>query len=246
MEENINDKTFKKFAMYMFVFTLGLITLHIIISPFLTTITVPFLMERNIRYEKDNELIPIKKLDFDGLPAILYQYYDNKTKINLNFVNTINKNVLNSSEFDIYLFNNNDARHFIQINFDNELLKIYDTIGHKHKINLWLYCLLYTNGGIYVNINLKLTKPLLKIIEEAQSKRIFTQQGNAISNKFIVAKPGDPMFKELIDSFYNGSIKSLSSVVFKHYPNDIKFIVDENYNIRNINTNEVCFEAIKY
>jgi hypothetical protein len=122
MEENINDKTFKKFAMYMFIFTLGLITLHIIIRPIFTTITVPFLMERNISYEKDNELIPIKKLDFDGLPAILYQYYDNKTKINLNFVNTINKNVLNSSEFDIYLFNNKDARHFIQINFDNELL----------------------------------------------------------------------------------------------------------------------------
>ena len=246
MEENISNNTLKKFTTYMLLFTFGLIFLHILIRPLFNRIHVPFLLERIITYEKDNKIMPIKKLDFDGLPAIVYQYYDNKTKVNLSFVETINENILNSTEFDFYLMNDRDARHFMVTNFDTELVNIYDKLSDKQKINLWLYCLLYTNGGIYININLKLTKHLLKIIAETHTKLIFTKQGNYISNKFIVAKPGEPIFKELIDSYYTDSRKSISSIVFKNYSDNIKFVVDEEYNLKNIDTDEVCFEAIKY
>jgi mannosyltransferase OCH1-like enzyme len=240
------EETFNKFATYMLLFTFGLIFLHILISPILTTIEVPFLMERIIKYEHENKKIRIKKLDFNGIPAVLYQYYDNNTKINSSFVSTINENVLNSNEFDIYLFNDKDARHFIVTNFDDKLVNIYDNLNTKQKINLWIYCVLYTNGGIYININYKLTQPLLDIISSAKSKLIFTKQGNMISNKFIVAKQGEPIFKELIDSYYTDVRKSLSSLVFKNYPDNIQFIIDDEYNIKNIETDEICFEAIKF
>ena len=246
MEENINNDTLKKFTTYMLLFTFGIIFLHILIRPFLHKIDVPFLMERTMRYSKDNKFYRINHLDFEGLPANLYQYYDNKTKVNIPIVNTINDNVLNSSEFDIYLFNDKDARHYIVTHYDEKLVKIYDTLGSKQKINLWLYCVLYTNGGVYMNINLRLTKPLMQIISSVNTKPVFTKQGQSISNKFIITKPGDPIFKELIDSYYTDTRKSLSSVVLKHYPDHVKFVVDDEYTIKNINTGEVCFEAIKY
>jgi len=246
MEENISNKTVIKFNTYMLLFTFGLIFLHILIKPLLNTIYVPFLMERNIKYEKNNQFLRIDNLDFEGIPAILYQYYDNNTKINMKFVSTINENVLNSNEFDIYLINDKDARHFIVTYFDSKLVSIYDSLSFKQKINLWLYCLLYKNGGVYININLKLTKPLIKIISNSKSNLVFTKQGNSISNKFIVAKPGQPIFKELIDSYYTDTIKTLSSLVFNNYPDNIQYIVDEKYNIRNIKTNEIYFEPIKY
>ena len=67
-----------------------------------------------------------------------------------------------------------------------------------------------------------------------------------ISNKFIVAKQGEPIFKELIDSYYTDVRKSLSSLVLKNYTDNIQFIIDDEYNIKNIETDEICFEAIKF
>jgi mannosyltransferase OCH1-like enzyme len=246
MEKTIKNETITKFTTYMVLFTLGLIFLHILIRPFFNTIQIPFLTERSLTIEKDNQQLKIEKLNFDGIPAIVYQYYDNNTKVNLSFVNTINENILNSYEFDYYLFNDKDARHFIVTNFDDELVNIYDNLSYKQKINLWLYCVLYRNGGVYININLKLKKELLEIIEDSKSQLIFTKQGESISNKFIVTRPGESIFKELIDSYYTDSRKSLSSLVFKKYSDNIKFIVDEKYTIKNIATDEICFEAIKY
>jgi mannosyltransferase OCH1-like enzyme len=246
MEENINNDELKKFSTYMLLFTFGIIFLHILIRPLLNTIHVPFLLERTLKYEKDNELLRINKLDFDGVPANLYQYYDNKTKVNISFIKTINENILNCSQFDIYLINNKDAHHFIQTNFDDKLLNIYDKLPYKQKINLWLYCLLYKQGGVYMNINLKLKKPLLDIIKYTNSKLVFTQQGKYISNKFIIAKPEEPIFKELIDSYYTESIKTLSSIVFENYSDNIKLYVDEEYMIKNIKTDDIYFESINF
>lgn len=239
-----NNKILTKFTTYMLFFTFGIILIYIFILPLLFPIEIPFYMERIIKYNNDNQELRIDKLNFDGIPANLYQYYDNKTKINLSFVSKINENVLNCSEFDIYLINNNDARHFIDTNFDKELLKIYDNLQYKQKINLWLYCLLYRNGGIYININFKLKKPLLDIISNFKSTPIFTKQGDSISNKFIVAKPGEPIFKELIDSYYTDTKKTLTSLVLENYSDNIEFIIDDEYNIKNIKTNEICLELI--
>jgi mannosyltransferase OCH1-like enzyme len=242
MEEN--NKILTQFTTYMLLFTFGIILLHIFILPLLFPIEIPFYMERIIKYKKDDQILRIDKLDFSGIPANLYQYYDDKTKIDSLFVSKINENVLNCSEFDIYLINDKDARHFINTNFDDKLINIYNNLGYKQKINLWLYCVLYMNGGVYMNINFKLSNTLLDIISDFKSTPIFTKQGNSISNKFIVTKPGEPIFKELIDSYYTDTIKTLTSLVFKNYSDNIKFVVDDKYNIKNIQTNEVCLELI--
>jgi mannosyltransferase OCH1-like enzyme len=247
MEKNINIDAETKFTTYMLLFTFGIILLHILILPFFHKITVPFFIERTLRIEENNQLYPIKNLNFNGIPATYYQYYDNNTNVNLNFVNTINSNILKSLEFEVYLFNDRDVRHFIITNFDKKLLDIYNKVTTKQKINLWIYCLLYSNGGIYININLKLKKPLLEIINNYITEDLlFTKQGSYISNKFIVAKPNNPIFKELIDSYYDNNIKNLSSIVFDKYNDNIKFAVDKNYNIKNIDTNEILFEPITY
>jgi mannosyltransferase OCH1-like enzyme len=200
MEKNINNKILTQFTTYMLFFTIGTTIFFIFILPVLFPSEIPFYIERIIKYEKDNQILRIDKLDFNGIPANLYQYYDNNTKINSSFISKINANVQNCSEFDIYLINDKDARHFLDKNFNKKLVDIYDNLEYKQKINLWLYCILYTHGGIYININFKLTKPLLDILTDFKSTPIFTKQGNSISNKFIATKPGEPIFKELMRS----------------------------------------------
>ena len=69
----------------------------------------------------------------------------------LNF-DTINKiNPL----FTHYVFSDNDRRLFIEQHFDTTVLHAYDSlIPGAYKADLWRYCVLYINGGIYLDSHL--------------------------------------------------------------------------------------------
>jgi mannosyltransferase OCH1-like enzyme len=59
-------------------------------------------------------------------------------------------------KFEHYLFDDNDCREFIKDNFDVAVLNAYDTlIPGAYKADLWRLCVLYINGGIYMDIKLK-------------------------------------------------------------------------------------------
>jgi mannosyltransferase OCH1-like enzyme len=52
-----------------------------------------------------------------------------------------------------HLFDEDDCRKFIFENFDEEVLNAYDRlIPCSYKSDLWRFCVLYINGGIYMDI----------------------------------------------------------------------------------------------
>ena len=52
-----------------------------------------------------------------------------------------------------HLYDELDCREFIKNNFDNDVLEAYDSlIPCSFKSDLWRYCVLYINGGIYMDI----------------------------------------------------------------------------------------------
>ena len=58
-------------------------------------------------------------------------------------------------KFEHYLFDDNDCREFIQNNFNSDVLFAYDSlIPGAYKADLWRLCVLYINGGIYIDIKL--------------------------------------------------------------------------------------------
>ena len=58
-------------------------------------------------------------------------------------------------EFNYYLYDDEMCRNFIKNNFDKDVLYSFDKLKHKsHKTDLWRYCILYINGGIYLDINI--------------------------------------------------------------------------------------------
>lgn len=57
--------------------------------------------------------------------------------------------------FTHHLFDDNDCREFIKNNFNSEVLNAYDIlIPGAYKADLWRLCVLYINGGIYMDIKL--------------------------------------------------------------------------------------------
>ena len=66
---------------------------------------------------------------------------------------TVNKLKHDNPEFRHYLYDDAMCRTFIMNNFDNDVLNAFDTLKPgAFKADLWRYCILYVNGGIYLDI----------------------------------------------------------------------------------------------
>jgi hypothetical protein len=56
-------------------------------------------------------------------------------------------------EFTHHLYDENDCREFIKNNFEPDVLDAFDRlVPTSYKSDLWRYCVLYKNGGIYLDI----------------------------------------------------------------------------------------------
>jgi len=57
--------------------------------------------------------------------------------------------------FEHYLFDDNDCREFIKEHFEKDVLDAFDSlIPGAYKADLWRLCVLYINGGIYLDIKI--------------------------------------------------------------------------------------------
>ena len=101
------------------------------------SINVPFNLKSSY-----NSIIPLKTFTCwhtKDLPQLMKQNYE----ILINIHPTFEHNI----------FDENDCREFIKTNFDNFVLEAYDKlIPSAYKSDLWRYCVLYINGGIYFDI----------------------------------------------------------------------------------------------
>ena len=106
----------------------------------------------NIIFKKKNLLFPIKEKYNSIIPLNLYTCWHTKNLpplMNRNYKNIIK----NNPEFSHYLYDENDCINFIKNNFNSDVLNAYNNlIPCSYKSDLWRYCVLYINGGIYFDI----------------------------------------------------------------------------------------------
>ena len=61
--------------------------------------------------------------------------------------------VQSNPKITFHLYDENDCREFIKNNFEPDVLHAYDSlIPCSYKSDLWRFCVLYKNGGIYMDI----------------------------------------------------------------------------------------------
>jgi len=90
--------------------------------------------------------------------------------------------------FNHHLYDDNDCREFIQKHFKPDVLDAYDRlIPGAYKADLWRLCVLFINGGIYLDIKLICINGF-KLIE-------LTEQ-----NHFVQDRPQNCIFNSIIAS----------------------------------------------
>ena len=112
-----------------------------------------FRLKQYTKQEKQN--YHNNKSFYSLIPLHIYQ-----TWYTLDLPDKMRKNVeelkRDNPEFKHYLYDDKMCRDFIKSNFNEEVLWAFDKLKPgAYKADLWRYCILYINGGIYLDIKFK-------------------------------------------------------------------------------------------
>ena len=119
-------------------------------------------------------------------------------------------------EYSHHLYNDNDMDNFVNDYFKGEIAESYNKLNIiVAKVDFWRYLVLYKYGGIYLDMDSSIEKPLNELIKDSDTA-IITAEGNPslyVQWALIFSKE-HPILKKTIELIVN-NIKNNS------YPNDI-------------------------
>ena len=100
--------------------------------------------------------------------------------------------------FTHYLFDENECLNFIKDNFENDVLAAYNMlVPSAYKSDLWRYCILYINGGIYFDIKFYCVNEF-KLIALTEKEYFVRDREGGTLNGLIAVKPKNEILKKCI------------------------------------------------
>lgn len=119
-------------------------------------------------------------------------------------------------EYQYYLYDDNDIQVFFQENFPSEYLKAYNqlTIGAA-KADFFRYAILYIYGGIYLDIDSGMSKPLRKLILPTDVALISAERHIGLYCQWgLIFDKGHPFLKKTLEQV-------LENIQLHKFPNDV-------------------------
>jgi len=149
-----------------------------------------------------------------GIPLHVFQTYkkDMPQSVKNGVLALRNQN----PDFCFYLYTDDAMEHFIKESFDMNVYNAFSRLKPMaYKSDLFRYCVLYKYGGIYMDIKLQMAgnNDLLSflgetkyhVLDETNYTRNHKHFGGFIYQGFLVSKPNDPFYKDLIDTIVKHS-----------------------------------------
>jgi len=164
-----------------------------------------------LKMEKDYLLkpFPLKEFYEPIIPLHVYQTWKTKElpPIMKNFNNLLKEQ---NPEFQFHLYDDNDCREFISQHFDSDVVHAFDSLKPgAYKADLWRYCVLYINGGIYLDIKYYGINgfKLISLTEKEHYANDWTPKTKGLDinfekgvyNAIMVTLPGNEILKKCID-----------------------------------------------
>lgn len=106
-------------------------------------------------YMSLNNDFPYRNISNPIIPNHLYTCWHTKNLPPLMQEN-VNNLIQDNAALQFHLYDEDECREFIKNNFESDVLNTYNKlIPCSFKSDLWRYCMLYKNGGIYLDIKYK-------------------------------------------------------------------------------------------
>lgn len=109
-----------------------------------------------------------------NIPKIVWQTWKDNNVVP-EVQNNINKMKELNPEYDFRLVTDIECDKFIKENFNNQIYEAYLNINPKYgaaKADFWRYCVLYINGGIYLDLDSFIEEKLSNIIKDTDEALI--------------------------------------------------------------------------
>lgn len=180
------------------------------------------IINKNIIHKNNNN----KEIENNKIPKIMYKT-GKENKNNLSpylkklFINFLNEN----KDFKLKYYDDNECKEFIARYFEKDVIEAYNKLKPgAYKADLFRYCILYINGGVYGDLSQIYHKPLIKFIDfdkdelyviEDTIHNPYYETGIQIS--FIAAKPKLEIFKNAI----NGIIENVKNNYYGYNTLDV-------------------------
>lgn len=130
--------------------------------------------------------------------------------------NNINKIKELNPEYKYHLYLDNDIDSFVNENFPGEIANAYNKLNIiVAKVDFWRYLVLYKYGGVYLDMDSSINKPLSELIND-NDDAIITAEGNPglyVQWALIYSKK-HPILKKTIELI-------VDNIENNRYPNDI-------------------------
>jgi mannosyltransferase OCH1-like enzyme len=144
----------------------------------------PFLLR-----EKYNSIIPLNLFTCwhtKELPPLMNNNYQELVNIN--------------TEFNHFLYDENDCREFIKKHFDNDVFESYNKlIPCSYKSDLWRFCILYIKGGIYLDIKYNCSNGFKFIALTENEYFVKDRPEDCVYTALIVCKPNNEILLKCIN-----------------------------------------------
>lgn len=105
-------------------------------------------------------------------------------------------------EYEYRYYTTEECREFIRDHFSSRVLQAYDTlVPGAYKADLWRYCVLYVNGGVYADSAMVCLEPINSYLGEEDEFLVPIDGGysGGLYNAFICCTPQHPLIKDVIE-----------------------------------------------
>jgi hypothetical protein len=152
---------------------------------------------------------------------------------------TLINNKNNNPEFNFYVYNNKTCREFINNHFGQNILNVYNGLKPgAYKSDLVRYCLLYIEGGVYMDVKLILHDKLSNLINKYGEIYVKdpdwfpTSCKRGCNNAFIITRKNNPIFLDCIKQIeinYNNNYYG-NNFLYPTGPCLLGYIIRSKYN----------------
>jgi mannosyltransferase OCH1-like enzyme len=153
---------------------------------------------------KENIYVKNIKINPNYKKTIIQTYFD-KSKIPQKVYNNINEY---APDYKHIIFDDKDCINFLEKYYSKEIVNRFNTLKKgAHKADLFRYCYLYINGGLYLDIKTILIKPVSEIFTNKNFiySVISASDNKSIYQGIIYTPPHQEIFKVLIYKLVNTS-----------------------------------------
>lgn len=150
------------------------------------------------------------------IPKVIYQTWKTK-QLHPNVEKIRNDIQQLNPEYSMILYDDTDMDIFIKTNFSSKIYNCYLQLAvGASKADFWRYCVLYLNGGVYLDIHSNIVKPLDKLIREDDQCIITREKNPRIFNNWIMIfeKNHPILLNAILNCCYNIENKTTTSIIY--------------------------------